>query len=265
VQPDEVYNLGAISFVQLSFKQAELTAEVTGLGVLRMLEAVRMVGGTENNPIRFYQASSSEMFGKVREVPQSEMTPFYPRSPYGVSKVYGHYITVNYRESYGMFAVSGILFNHESPRRGLEFVTRKVTDGVARIKLGLAETLSLGNLDAKRDWGFAGDYVKAMWMMLQQEHAEDYVIATGVSHSVRDLVEVSFGHVGLDWQKHVRLDPKLIRPAEVEHLIGDSSKARTELGWKPSVDFAKLIKMMVDADLERLATAPLLADRLFTL
>jgi GDPmannose 4,6-dehydratase len=204
------------------------------------------------------------MFGKVREVPQTELTPFYPRSPYGVSKAFAHYITVNYRESYDMHAVSGILFNHESPRRGLEFVTRKVTDGVARIKLGLTDTLSLGHLDAKRDWGFAGDYVKAMWLMLQQERAEDYVIATGISHSVRDLVEVSFGHVGLDWQKHVRLDPKMIRPAEVEHLIGDSSKARAELGWKPSVDFPGLIKMMVDADLERVAAGPQLADRLST-
>jgi len=261
VRPHEFYNLAAMSFVPASWDQPMLTGEFNAQGVTRVLEAIRQV----DPKIRLYQASSSEMFGKVREVPQTEMTPFYPRSPYGVSKAFAHYITVNYRESYDMHAVSGILFNHESPRRGLEFVTRKVTDGVARIKLGLAETLSLGNLDAKRDWGFAGDYVKAMWMMLQQEHAEDYVIATGVSHSVRDLVEVSFGHVGLDWQKHVRLDPKLIRPAEVEHLIGDSSKARTELGWKPSVDFAKLIKMMVDADLERLATAPLLADRLFTL
>jgi GDPmannose 4,6-dehydratase len=194
------------------------------------------------------------MYGKVREVPQTELTPFYPRSPYGVSKVFAHYITVNYRESYDLFAVSGILFNHESPRRGLEFVTRKVTDGVARIKLGLADSLSLGNLDAHRDWGFAGDYVRAMWLMLQQEKADDYVIATGESHSVRELVEIAFGHVGLDWQKHVRLDPKFLRPAEVDHLIGDASKARDTLGWKPAVDFQQLVKMMVDADLARLAT-----------
>jgi GDPmannose 4,6-dehydratase len=212
-----------------------------------------------------YQASSSEMFGKVREVPQNELTPFYPRSPYGVSKVFAHYITVNYRESYDLFAVSGMLFNHESPRRGLEFVTRKVTDGVARIKLGLAETLSLGNLDAHRDWGFAGDYVRAMWLMLQQDRADDYVIATGISHSVRDLVEVAFGHVGLDWRKHVKLDPRLIRPAEVEHLIGDATKARTQLGWSPSVDFKGLITMMVDEDVKRVAVAPQLADRLSTL
>jgi GDPmannose 4,6-dehydratase len=205
------------------------------------------------------------MFGKVREVPQTEETPFYPRSPYGVSKVFAHYITVNYRESYHLFAVSGMLFNHESPRRGLEFVTRKVTDGVARIKLGLTDSLSLGNLDAHRDWGFAGDYVKAMWLMLQQDRADDYVIATGISKSVRDLVEVAFAHVGLDWQKHVKLDPKLIRPAEVEHLIGDSSKAKTQLGWTPSVDFKGLITMMVDADLERVAAAPQLADRLSSL
>ena len=205
------------------------------------------------------------MFGKVRETPQTELTPFHPRSPYGVSKVFAHYITVNYRESYEMFAVSGMLFNHESPRRGLEFVTRKVTDAVARIKLGVQSTVSLGNLDAHRDWGFAGDYVNAMYLMLQQEHADDYVIATGVSHSVRDLVEVAFGHVGLDWRKHVTLDPKLIRPAEVEHLIGDSTKARTKLGWKPSVDFASLVKMMVDADLGRVAAAPRALDRLSTL
>jgi GDPmannose 4,6-dehydratase len=212
-----------------------------------------------------YQASSSEMFGKVREAPQTEMTPFYPRSPYGVSKAFAHYITVNYRESYDLFAVSGMLFNHESPRRGLEFVTRKVTDGVARIKLGLSDILSLGNLEAKRDWGFAGDYVKAMWMMLQQERPDDYVVATGISHSVNDLVEVAFGHAGLDWRKHVKLDPSLIRPAEVEHLIGDSSKARAHLGWTPSVDFAALVRMMVDADLERVALAPRALDRLSTL
>jgi GDPmannose 4,6-dehydratase len=205
------------------------------------------------------------MFGKVRQVPQNELTPFYPRSPYGVSKVFAHYITVNYRESYDLFAVSGMLFNHESPRRGLEFVTRKVTDGVARIKLGRADTLALGNLDACRDWGFAGDYVKAMWLMLQQDRPDDYVIATGISHSVRDLVRVAFAHVGLDWEKYVKTDPKLIRPAEVEHLIGDSSKARAELKWQPAVDFAGLIKMMVDADLERVATIPQSADRLYTL
>jgi GDPmannose 4,6-dehydratase len=206
--------------------------------------------------IRLYQASSSEMFGKVRETPQTELTPFYPRSPYGVSKVFAHYITVNYRESYDLFAVSGILFNHESPRRGLEFVTRKVTDGVARIKLGLADSLALGNLDAHRDWGFAGDYVRAMWLMLQQDRADDYVIATGESHSVKELVEVAFGHAGLDWEKHVRLDPRFLRPAEVDHLIGDSSKARDGLGWKPDVDFAGLVSMMVDADLGRLSRAP---------
>ena len=206
--------------------------------------------------IRFYQASSSEMFGKVREVPQTELTPFYPRSPYGVSKVFAHYITVNYRESYDLFAVSGILFNHESPRRGLEFVTRKVTDGVARVKLGLTDTLSLGNLDAHRDWGFAGDYVRAMWLMLQQDRADDYVIATGESHSVRELVEVAFAHAGLDWQRHVKLDPRFLRPAEVDHLIGDSSKARTGLGWRPEVDFPGLVRMMVDADLARLSRAP---------
>src|SRR6266852_5911295 len=245
VRPQEFYNLAAMSFVPASWDQPMLTGEFNAQGVTRVLEAIRQV----DTKIRVYQASSSEMFGKVREVPQTELTPFYPRSPYGVSKVFAHYITVNYRESYDMFAVSGMLFNHESPRRGLEFVTRKVTDAVARIKLGLADTLSLGNLDAHRDWGFAGDYVIAMWLMLQQERADDYVIATGVSHSVRDLVEVAFGHAGLDWQKHVRLDPKLLRPAEVEHLIGDSSKARRQLGWQPGVDFASLVKMMVDADL----------------
>jgi GDPmannose 4,6-dehydratase len=223
------------------------------MGVTRLLEAVRQV----DLDVRIYQASSSEMFGRVREVPQTELTPFYPRSPYGVSKVFGHYITVNYRESYGLFAVSGILFNHESPRRGLEFVTRKVTDGVARIKLGLADHLSLGNLDAQRDWGFAGDYVRAMWLMLQQDKADDYVIATGVSHSVRELVEIAFHYVGLDWQKYVRVDPALLRPAEVDHLIGDASKARAALGWQPTVPFEGLVRMMVDADLARLsASAP---------
>src|SRR5712692_10066344 len=252
VRPHEIYNLAAMSFVPASWDQPMLTGEFNAQGVTRLLDAVRQV----DPGIRIYQASSSEMFGKVREVPQTEQTPFYPRSPYGVSKVFAHYITVNYRESYDMFAVSGMLFNHESPRRGLEFVTRKVTDGVARIKLGLSDTLSLGNLDSHRDWGFAGDYVRAMWLMLQQAHADDFVIATGVSHSVRDLIEIAFSRVGLDWQKHVRIDSKLIRPAEVEHLIGDSTKARTQLGWQPSVDFTGLVKMMVDADLERVAAAP---------
>jgi GDPmannose 4,6-dehydratase len=247
VRPAELYNLAAMSFVPASWDQPMLTGEFNAQGVTRVLEAVRQV----DTSIRIYQASSSEMFGKVREVPQSELTPFYPRSPYGVSKVYGHYITVNYRESYDLFAVSGILFNHESPRRGLEFVTRKVTDGVARIKSGLADSLSLGNLDAHRDWGFAGDYVRAMWLMLQQKRADDYVIATGKSHSVRELVQVAFGHAGLDWQKHVKTDPKFLRPAEVDLLIGDPSKARTELGWTPEVDFEALVKMMVDADVER--------------
>jgi GDPmannose 4,6-dehydratase len=252
VQPDEFYNLAAMSFVPASWDQPMLTGEFNAQGVTRVLEAVRQV----NPRIRIYQASSSEMYGKVREVPQSEMTPFYPRSPYGVSKVFAHYITVNYRESYDLFAVSGILFNHESPRRGLEFVTRKVTDGVARIKLGLTDTLALGNLDAQRDWGFAGDYVRAMWLMLQQDRADDYVIATGATHSVRDLVDVAFTHAGLDWQKHVKLDPRFLRPAEVDLLIGDASKARAALGWEPKVDFKRLVQMMVDADLERLARAP---------
>src|SRR5688500_1490612 len=247
-EPDEIYNLAAMSFVPASWDQPMLTGEFNAQGGTRMLEAVRQT----NPKVKFYQASSSEMFGKVREVPQTEMTPFYPRSPYGVSKVYGHYITVNYRESYDLFAVSGILFNHESPRRGLEFVTRKVTDGVARIKLGLQEKLSLGNLDARRDWGFAGDYVRAMWLMLQQDVADDFVIATGVSHSVRDLVEVAFGHAGLDWEKHVVNDKAFLRPAEVDHLIGDSTKAAAALGWQPAVDFEALIRMMVEADLVRL-------------
>jgi GDPmannose 4,6-dehydratase len=246
-KPDEVYNLAAMSFVPASWDQPMLTGEFNAQGVTRMLEAIRHV----NRRIRLYQASSSEMYGKVREVPQTELTPFYPRSPYGVSKVFAHYITVNYRESYDLFAVSGILFNHESPRRGLEFVTRKVTDGVARIKLGLTDHLSLGNLDAQRDWGFAGDYVRAMWLMLQQDRADDYVIATGISHSVRDLVELAFAHAALDWQKYVRLDPALLRPAEVDQLIGNSSKARSALGWQPKVDFRGLVEMMVDADLER--------------
>ena len=253
VRPHEFYNLAAMSFVPASWDQPMLTGEYNAQGVTRVLEAIRQV----DTSIRLYQASSSEMFGKVRETPQSEQTPFYPRSPYGVSKVFAHYITVNYRESYDLFAVSGILFNHESPRRGLEFVTRKVTHGVARIKLGLADSVSLGNLDAHRDWGFAGDYVRAMWQMLQQDKPEDYVIATGISHSVRDLVETAFSHAGLDWQPHIKTDPALLRPAEVEHLIGDASKARSELGWKPSVDFAELVRMMVDADLKRLEqTAP---------
>jgi GDPmannose 4,6-dehydratase len=248
VEPREFYNLAAMSFVPSSWDQPMLTGEFNSQGVIRALEAVRRVDPT----IRFYQASSSEMFGRVREVPQTELTPFYPRSPYGVSKAFGHYITVNYRESYGMFACSGILFNHESPRRGLEFVTRKVTERVARIKLGLADDLSLGNLDASRDWGFAGDYVRAMWMMLQQDQPDDYVIATGESHSVRNLVEVAFNHVGLDWEKHVRIDPRFLRPAEVDHLIGDASKARRAFGWTPTVDFKALVEMMVDADIRRL-------------
>ena len=251
VRPQEIYNLAAMSFVPASWDQPMLTGEFNAQGVTRMLEAVRQVDST----IRFYQASSSEMFGKVREVPQTEMTPFHPRSPYGVSKAFAHYITVNYRESYNLFAVSGMLFNHESPRRGLEFVTRKVCHAVARIKLGLQEELRLGNLDAQRDWGFAGDYVRAMWLMLQQDRADDYVIATGVSHSVRELVEIAFGHAGLDWNKYVRLDPSLIRPAEVEHLLGDASKAKAELGWTPAVDFKQLVEMMVDADLARFTSA----------
>jgi GDPmannose 4,6-dehydratase len=251
VRPHEFYNLAAMSFVPSSWDQPMLTGEFNSQGVTRCLEAIRQV----DTSIRFYQASSSEMFGKVRQVPQSEETPFYPRSPYGVSKVFGHYITVNYRESYGLFACAGILFNHESPRRGLEFVTRKVTDGVARIKLGLTDTLSLGNLAAKRDWGFAGDYVRAMWTMLQQDSADDYVVAMGVSHSVQELVELAFGHVGLDWRAHVRQDPALLRPAEVDLLIGDASKARRVLQWEPEVDFRGLISMMVDADLERVTAA----------
>jgi GDPmannose 4,6-dehydratase len=249
VRPDEVYNLGAISFVALSFNQAELTANVTGLGVLRMLEAIRMVGGADHNPIRFYQASSSEMFGKVRETPQTERTPFHPRSPYGCAKVFGHDIVVNYRESYDLFACSGILFNHEGPRRGIEFVTRKVTNAVARISLGLQNELVLGNLDSKRDWGYAGDYVKAMWLMLQQDQPDDYVVATGETHSIEELVELAFAEVGIDdWRHYVRQDPKFFRPAEVDLLIGDASKARDELGWKPEVDFPTLVKMMVAND-----------------
>ena len=247
-KPDEVYNLGAQSYVPTSWSQPVLTGEFTALGVTRILEAVRL-GHPE---ARFYQASSSEMFGKAEETPQRESTPFHPRSPYGVAKVYGHLITVNYRESYGMFAASGILFNHESPRRGIEFVTRKVTDGVARIKLGLATEVRLGNLDAKRDWGFAGDYVKAMWLMLQQDEARDFVIGTGVTHSVRELVQVAFAHVGLNWEDHVVIDPKFIRPAEVDLLLADPSMARDELGWIPEVRFASMIEAMVDADLSRL-------------
>ena len=247
VRPHELYNLAAMSFVPASWDQPMLTGEFNAQGVTRVLEAIRQV----DPDIRLYQASSSEMYGKVREVPQTELTPFYPRSPYGVSKVFAHYITVNYRESYNLFAVSGILFNHESPRRGLEFVTRKVTDGVARIKLGLKDKLSIGNTDAQRDWGFAGDYVRAMWLMLQQDNADDFVIATGESHSVRELVEVAFGHVGLEWQKYVKLDPRFLRPAEVDHLIGDPAKAKATLGWTPEVDFVGLVRMMVDADVRR--------------
>lgn len=246
--PQEVYNLAAQSFVPTSWEQPVLTSEYTAIGVTRLLEAIRYYDPT----IRFYQASSSEMFGKVRETPQTEDTPFYPRSPYGVAKAYGHYITVNYRESYKIFAVSGILFNHESPRRGLEFVTRKVTDGVARIKLGLAKDLQLGNLDARRDWGFAGDYVRAMWLMLQQDKAEDYVIATGFTWSVRELVEIAFAHAHLDWQEYVKLNPAFVRPAEVDLLIGNADKANRVLGWKPEVSFKQMIGQMVDADLERL-------------
>ena len=251
-QPDEVYNLAAMSFVPASWDQPMLTGEFNAQGVTRMLEAVRQV----NSKIKFYQASSSEMYGKVREVPQTELTPFYPRSPYGVSKVFGHYITVNYRESYDLFACAGILFNHESPRRGLEFVTRKVTDGVARIKVGLTKELALGNLDAQRDWGFAGDYVRAMWLMLQQDQPDDYVVATGESHSVQRLVELSFRHAGLDWREYVKFDQRFMRPAEVDHLIGNPSKARRELGWEPEVGFEQLVGMMVDADIQRHTERP---------
>jgi len=250
-QPDEVYNLGAISFVAMSFNQAELTGNITGLGVLRMLEAIRLVGGARKNPIRFYQASSSEMFGKVRETPQTEMTPFHPRSPYGVAKVFAHDITVNYRESYDMFACSGILFNHEGPRRGLEFVTRKITNSVARIKLGLQSELVLGNLEAKRDWGYAGDYVEAMWLMLQQSKADDFVVATGVTHSIEQLLEVAFNAADLkDWRQYVRQDQRFFRPAEVDLLIGDATKAKTKLGWQPKVGFNELIEMMVRHDID---------------
>jgi GDPmannose 4,6-dehydratase len=247
VEPHEVYNLAAQSFVPTSWNQPVLTGEFTGLGVTRMLEAIRQVDAG----IRFYQASSSEMFGKVREMPQTELTAFHPRSPYGVAKAYGHFLTVNYRESYGMFAVSGILFNHESPRRGLEFVSRKVTDGAARVALGLATELQMGNLDAERDWGFAGDYVRAMWQMLQQPEATDFVIATGIAHSVRDLCRIAFARVGLDYERHVSVDPALYRPAEVDHLLGDASKAREAFGWRPTMSFDDLIESMVDADVAR--------------
>ncbi|HVM42665.1 MAG TPA: GDP-mannose 4,6-dehydratase [Gemmatimonadales bacterium] len=250
-RPDEVYNLAAQSFVPTSWAQPVLTGEFTALGVTRLLDAIRL----EKPDARFYQASSSEMFGKVRETPQQESSPFHPRSPYGVAKVYGHYLTVNYRESYGMYAVSGILFNHESPRRGLEFVTRRISHGVARIKLGQAAELKLGNLDARRDWGFAGDYVDAMWRMLQQAGPDDFVVGTGVQHSVRNCCEVAFAHVGLEWSRYVRHDAALDRPAEVETLLADPSKARAKLGWCPTVDFEGLIRMMVDADLERLKRA----------
>ncbi|MDH7487163.1 MAG: GDP-mannose 4,6-dehydratase [Anaerolineae bacterium] len=250
-RPDEVYNLAAQSFVPTSFEQPVLTGEVTALGVTRMLDAIRIV----NPKIKFYQASSSEMFGRVQQVPQNEKTPFYPRSPYGVAKVYGHWITVNYRESYSLFAVSGILFNHGSPRRGLEFVERKVSHGAARIKLGLADELRLGNLDARRDWGYAADYVRAMWLMLQQGEPDDYVVGSGETHSVRELCEVAFGYLGLDWEKHVVVDPRFYRPAEVDLLVSDPSKARRVLGWEPTVSFEELVKMMVDADLEALRKA----------
>jgi len=248
--PDEVYNLAAQSFVPTSWVQPVLTGEFDALGVTKVLEAIRYV----NKKIKFYQASSSEMFGKVREVPQKESTPFYPRSPYGVAKVYGHFITVNYRESYGLFACSGILFNHESPRRGLEFVTRKITDGAARIKLGLTDKLALGNLDAKRDWGFSGDYVRAMWLMLQQDKPEDFVIASGQTHSVEEFVKLAFGYLNLDYKKHVVTDPRFVRPAEVDLLLGDPSYARKKLGWQPEVNFDQLVKMMIDADMQRLTS-----------
>jgi GDPmannose 4,6-dehydratase len=256
VQPDEIYNLAAMSFVPTSWTQPVLTAEFTGLGVTRLLEAVRHACPRA----RFYQASSSEMFGKVRETPQRESTPFHPRSPYGVAKVYGHYITVNYRESYGLFACSGILFNHESPRRGLEFVTRKISHGVARIKLGLAKELRLGNLEAKRDWGFAGDYVKAMWLMLQQDRPDDFVVSTGETHTVEEFVRLAFGHVGLDWKQYVVVDPQFYRPAEVDLLLGDPTRAR-QLGWKPEVNFPQLVTMMVDADLAALRSQAPAAQR----
>ncbi|MFL6128219.1 MAG: GDP-mannose 4,6-dehydratase [Mycobacteriales bacterium] len=250
-QPNEVYNLGAISFVAMSWKQAELTGEITGMGVLRVLEAIRIHTQNDMSKVRFYQASSSEMFGKVRDTPQRETTAFHPRSPYGVAKTFGHYMTVNYRESYGAFACSGILFNHESERRGYEFVTRKITRGAARIKLGLQDKISLGNIDARRDWGFAGDYVRAMWLMLDQDEPDDYVVATGQTHSIRELLDVAFRRVGIeDWSGYIEQDPRFFRPAEVDLLIGDASKAREKLGWKPTVSFHELIEGMVDADLE---------------
>jgi GDPmannose 4,6-dehydratase len=250
VQPDEVYNLGAISFVAMSFNQAELTANVTGLGVLRMLEAIRIVGGTQDNKIRFYQASSSEMFGKVRQTPQTELTPFHPRSPYGCAKVFGHDITVNYRESYDLFACSGILFNHESERRGLEFVTRKITNAAARIKLGKQSELVLGDIEPRRDWGYAGDYVKAMWLMLQQDQPEDFVVSTGETYQVKEFIRLAFEAAGLDgWEQYVRQDPRFLRPSEVDLLVGDSTKAHEKLGWKREVSFPELVKKMVDHDL----------------
>jgi len=251
IQPDEVYNLAAQSFVPTSWNQPTLTGEVTGIGTTRLLESVRKI----KPDAKFYQASSSEMFGKVREVPQTELTPFHPRSPYGVAKVYAHFITVNYRESYNIFACSGILFNHESPRRGLEFVTRKITSHVAKIKLGLINELRLGNCDAKRDWGFAGDYVEAMWLMLQQSEPDDFVVAMGETHSVQEFVELAFGHAGLDWKKYVVIDPKFMRPAEVDLLVGSPEKAKTKLGWKPKVSFPELVRMMVDADMKGLQCA----------
>jgi GDPmannose 4,6-dehydratase len=256
-RPDEVYNLAAQSFVPTSWRQPVLTAEFTAVGVTRMLEAIRTVDPS----IRFYQASSSEMFGRAKEVPQNEGTPFHPRSPYGAAKVYGHFITVNYRESYGLFAVSGILFNHESPRRGIEFVTRKISDGVARIKLGHASEIRLGNLNARRDWGFAGDYVEAMWLMLQQDEPHDYVVASGVDHSVRDFVETAFSHAGLDWTGHVVLDPELARPAEVDHLVGDATRARNELKWRARVSFEELVEMMVESDVARLSAGATAGER----
>jgi len=250
VQPDEVYNLGAMSFVALSFRQPELTADITGVGVLRMLEAIRIVGGADNNPIRFYQASSSEMFGKVRETPQTEQTPFHPRSPYGVAKVFGHYTTLNYRESYGIHASSGICFNHEGERRGLEFVTRKITNGVARIKLGLQEKISLGNLDSQRDWGYAGDFVEAMWLILQQDEPDDYVIATGETHTIGEFLDLAFRCAGIDdWAPYVEQDPRFMRPAEVDLLLGDPTKAKTKLGWQPRVSFPELVQRMYANDL----------------
>ena len=250
-RPDEIYNLGAISYVAYSWENAMLTTDVTGKGVLNILEAVRLYAGDDPSKVRFYQASSSEMFGKVQEIPQRESTLLWPRSPYGVAKVFGHYMTINYRESYGMHASSGILFNHESPRRGFEFVTRKVSQAVARISLGMQDGITMGNLDAKRDWGFAGDYVEAMWRMLQQDQADDYVISTGVTHSIRDLLEVAFERVGIaDWERYITQDPRFMRPADVAMLIGDSAKAHTVLGWKPKVGFTELVQMMVDNDLE---------------